>query len=138
MVACHVIVTRATIAALEKKRDRLLARIRAQSDVLKGSLAEVRLTCGREGCRCRKEKEGRHVAYHFSYRVGGKARSICVRKSWLPEFQQRHAAWLELKRILEELTEVLIELYRAQPRAEKRPEKGKRPWKEAIASAKKR
>jgi len=49
----------------------------------KGSLAEVRKTCGKKGCRKCASGE-KHPAWLFMYRLDGKAYSMHVPKSMVP------------------------------------------------------
>ena len=53
------------------------------ADAVKGSLTEVRKTCGKKGCRKCASGE-RHPAWLFMYRLDGKAHSMHVPKSMVP------------------------------------------------------
>ena len=55
--------------------------------VARGSLALVRKTCGKPGCRACKSGE-RHPAWLFVYRVGGKQRSRHVPAALAPLMRQ--------------------------------------------------
>ncbi len=122
VISCHYIMTRKAVRKLQDKKSRLLAKLRSAPEVMKGSLAQVHITCGRKGCRC--ETGQRHAAHHFSYRIKGKSRSVCVPKQFVQEVRRRHAAWLELKRILEELSDVEVALFQAKMEQHRAAQKG--------------
>lgn len=112
---------------LKKEAAGLKGRIRRMPDILKGSLAEVLLTCGKSGCRCQEGRRHRHRAYRFCYRVAGRTRSVSVPKAWVEEARKRHAAWLRLKSWLEELTHLEIQRFQADPKRQKTTKSRKNP-----------
>jgi len=123
MVSCHNIMTRQHITSLKRREKQLLRAIRDSPQVMRGSFAVVHLTCGKKGCRC--QSGDRHEAYRFSYRVQGRSRSVSVPKRWAHQIEQRHEAWMALKAVLEELTDVQVQIFQAEMKMDrKRRKKG--------------
>lgn len=91
--------------------------------MLKGSLAEVELTCGTPGCRCHKNGP-KHKGYYFSYRRSGRSNTIYVPKAALDDARKAHANWLKLKGILEELTALEVRRVRQRKTSPGRARKG--------------
>ena len=104
------------------RRRELLRQLGATGPVLKGSLAEVELTCGTPSCRCHKGGP-KHKGWYFSYRAGGRSHTVYIPKGVVPEAQRAHANWLKLKTLLEELTVLHVEELREKARQAKRREK---------------
>ncbi|OGV32501.1 MAG: hypothetical protein A2020_11955 [Lentisphaerae bacterium GWF2_45_14] len=69
---------------MQRKKEKDQADSASQTaPAVKGSLTEVRKTCGKK--RCRKCASGeRHPAWLFMYRLDGKAHSMHVPKSMVP------------------------------------------------------
>jgi hypothetical protein len=96
--------------------ERFLEQIRRLLPLLKGSLAEVQLTCGTRTCRCHAEGP-KHRGYYLSYRLHGESRTVYVPQGALREVRRAHANWLTMKKALEEHTaRTVAELLRRTPR----------------------
>lgn len=72
--------------------------------LLKGSLAEVHLTCGTPTCRCHAEGP-KHRGYYLSYRLHGESRTAYVPQGAVGEVRRAHANWRAMKKLLEEHTQ---------------------------------
>jgi len=107
---------------LSKRRRQLLRRLRDLVPIMKGSLVELHPTCGTPSCRCHRAGP-KHSGHYFSYRAAGKSHTIYVPKSCLQAVRQAHAHWVELKRILEELTELEVKVLRENTASGRRPRK---------------
>jgi hypothetical protein len=97
---------------LEKRRDDLLAELRALGNLMRGSLVQTKVKCGRKGCIC--ESGEKHVKVHLSVNLHGRTRGCYVGQGreeaisvLLGEYQR---AW----KIIEDLTEVNLELLRGE------------------------
>ena len=110
------------IKSLQARRERLLDQICGIGPVVRGSLAQVRLTCGKPRCRCRRGE--RHPALYFSYRSGGRSKVVHVPGAMLREVREAHRNWLRLKRLLERLADVQVALWKEVYRERKEAEKG--------------
>jgi len=97
---------------LEKRRDGLLAELRSLGNLMRGSLVQTRVKCGRKGCVC--ESGEKHVKVHLSVNLNGRTRGCYVGQgreeavsALLREYQR---AW----RIIGDLTELNLELLRGE------------------------
>jgi hypothetical protein len=95
---------------LAKKQQLLLGRIRALGPVLRGSVAEVHLTCGKKNCRCQRGL--RHRAFYLSYRFQGETRVVHLPAHRVAEAQEFQQNWRRLQHLLEELTDVQVALWK--------------------------
>ena len=108
---------------LSGKQRRLLSQMRQVDSVLKGSLAEVELTCGTPTCRCHR-KGPKHKGLYFSYRHAGTSHTVYVPKALAPQARQAYGNWLRLKKVLEELTELEVGTFRDSTQSARRARKG--------------
>jgi len=97
---------------LEKRRDALVAELRSLGNLMRGSLVQTKVRCGRKGCVC--ESGEKHVKVHLSVNLNGRTRGCYVGQSreetvsvLLREYQR---AW----RIIGDLTAVNLELLRGK------------------------
>ena|SRR2546428_2431820 len=95
---------------LEKRRDALIAEIQGLGNLMRGTLVQMKVRCGRKGCTC--ETGEKHEKVHLSVNLGGRTRGCYVGRGreetvagLLAEYQ---VAW----RIIQELTEVNLALLR--------------------------
>jgi hypothetical protein len=97
---------------LEKRRDDLLAELHCLGNLMRGSLVQTRVKCGRKGCAC--ESGEKHIKVHLSVNLNGRTRGCYVGQgrqeavsALLREYQR---AW----RIIGDLTEANLELLRGE------------------------
>lgn len=97
---------------LENRRDALLAELRSLGNLMRGSLVQTKVKCGRKGCVC--EAGEKHVKVHLSVNLNGRTRGCYVGQAreeavsaLLMEYQR---AW----KIISDLTEVNLELMRGE------------------------
>lgn len=94
------------------QRDRLVAALRRCGNVMRGSLVQVRVRCGQRRCVCGRGGP-RHPKEHLTVKLHGKTRTLYVNRDRRAEVQ----AWLEgyrhLRRLVEKLTEVNLQLLRS-------------------------
>jgi hypothetical protein len=97
---------------LEKRRDDLLAELHSLGNLMRGSLVQTRVKCGRKGCIC--ESGEKHIKVHLSVNLRGRTHGCYVGQAreaavsaLLREYQH---AW----RIIGDLTEVNLELLRGE------------------------
>lgn len=97
-------------ARLHKRRDQLLDRLRGLGNLMRGSLYTARIRCGSPACDCAKGLK--HEKVHLSVNIGGHTRNVYVGERRAEEVSaliaEYHRAW----RIIEELTQVNIDLIR--------------------------
>jgi hypothetical protein len=83
----------------------LMRKVAGMGAPFRGSLARVRLKCGKPNCRCARGE--RHEALYASYRFEGKTRVAHVPRAKAAEAARAAANWRRLKGLLEQLAEAL-------------------------------
>lgn len=95
---------------LEKRRDALIGQLRSVGNLMRGTLIQARVKCGRKGCVC--EAGEKHEKLHLSLNLHGRTRGCYVgegrREEVAPLIAEYRRAW----QIIEQLTEVNLELLR--------------------------
>jgi hypothetical protein len=94
---------------LEKRRDALLEQLRGIGNLMRGTLVQTKVRCGRKGCVC--ETGDKHVKIHLSLNLHGRTRGCYVggrQAAVAPLIHEYQRAW----NIIEQLTEVNLELIR--------------------------
>ena len=99
-------------ARLEKRRDILLEHLRGLGNLMRGSLYTAQVRCGSQSCECAKAKSQRHAKVHLSVNVGGHTRNVYVGESRADRVASLIVEYNRARRIIEELTEINIELLR--------------------------
>ncbi len=107
---------------LEKQRDALIEQLRGVGNLMRGSLVNTKVRCGRKGCVC--ETGEKHEKLHLSLKLHGRSKGCYVGRGreeavagLINEYQR---AW----HIIEQLTEINLELLRGDhPGGQKRNRK---------------
>jgi transposase len=95
---------------LEQRRDALLAELRTLGNLMRGSISEVGVRCGRSGCACAQGVKHRKV--HLSVNLHGRTRSCYLGREReavvAPLIAEYERAWC----LINELTAVNLALLR--------------------------
>lgn len=95
---------------LEQHRDALLAELRGLSNLMRGTISEVGVKCGRLGCACAQGVKHRKV--HLSVNLHGRTRSCYLGRERealvAPLITEYERAW----RLINDLTAVNLALLR--------------------------
>lgn len=96
-----------------------LNQLSTDKPILAASLAQITKHCGRQACHCR-QGGALHTAWHLTYKVKGKTRTVYVPVDLLDEVR----SWLQehkrLKTLLTEIHELTVGLIRTHAAATKR------------------
>ena len=96
---------------LIRRREKLLARLEGCADFVRGSINSVCAKCSRAGCICEKQTSRR--AYRLTYKDSRqKTRIVYVPRARLPEIRRKIANYSKLRKIIEELVETHIEMFK--------------------------
>jgi hypothetical protein len=96
---------------LIRKREKLLARLGGCTDFVRGSINSVCAKCNRAGCICEMRTSRR--AYRLTYKDSGqKTRIVYVPRVKLPEIRRKIGNYSKLRKIIEELVETNIEMFK--------------------------
>jgi hypothetical protein len=99
-------------ANLERRRDTLLARLRALPNLMRGSVYERPRKCGRPRCGCATSAGPKHRTRQLTVTLGGKTHTRYVRVDAVAQVQAQIASYHALWALVEELTAVNLELLR--------------------------
>jgi hypothetical protein len=101
---------------------RLLDARRAQlapgQPVLAATLTDVRKRCGQRACRCYHGQP--HLAWHLTYKVKGKTRTVYVPHDLLNEVRAWIAEHKRIKTQLDEIHQLTVALIRTHVQQRKR------------------
>ena len=114
--------SRSRLAALQNRRDALLEELRAMPNLTRGAVYEKNRKCGRATCHCATGGE-KHRTRLFSVILKGRTYSRYVRLEEFEEIQRQTAAYRRLREIVEDLTEVNLELLQQRRVAGRKPKR---------------
>jgi len=81
--------------------------------MIKGSLLERYLPCGKEGCKCKKGAP-HGPFYYLTYLESGKRRSIYIPKGKLEQVKKGMATYKRVKKIMAEIADINHRLLREE------------------------
>jgi hypothetical protein len=97
--------------ALLRKKETLLHRIADHSEFLRGSITNVCSTCNRAACICTGRPTGR--AYRLTYKdKQQKTRTVYISRAQLPEARRMLANYTKIRKLIDELFETNITLFK--------------------------
>ena len=97
-----------TLTDMLKKQKEIVRGMPRGHRIIKGSLVELKRTCGKPNCRCRKEEK--HVSLYLSQSKKGKTKMTYIpRKSekQIKEYVKRYKKYIK---ILDDLSELNIKI----------------------------
>ena len=98
-----------------RKRNTLVKKMLQTPDFVRGSITSVCSTCNRARCICKKESSRR--AYRLTYKSAGqKTRTVYVRRDRLPELRKMLDNYAQLQKLIEQLVEINIEIFKEKGR----------------------
>lgn len=95
-----------------KRRDALIDELRSIGNLMRGTLIQTRVKCGRKGCVC--ESGEKHEKLHLSLNLHGRTRGCYVGEARREEVAPLIAEYQRAWHIIEQLTEVNLELLRGE------------------------
>lgn len=95
-------------AVLERRRHRLAERLPGVSEIIRGSVVERRMRCGKSSCRCRTDPEAAHGPYRLLMTtVGrGRTRTLLLPAGEVARVRAAVARYKRVEALLEQLSEV--------------------------------
>lgn len=99
-----------------RKRQALAEKLAQYPDFVRGSVSSVCSTCNRARCICRKKSPSRK-AYRLTYKNRQQTtRTVYVRQEQLPKIRKMIANYAQVRKIIEQLVEANIEVFKAEAR----------------------
>lgn len=95
---------------LEQHRDTLLAELRGLGNLMRGTIGEVGVTCGRPGCACAQGVK--HRKRHLSVNLDGRTRSCYLGREREALVGPLLAEYARAWRLINDLTAVNLALLR--------------------------
>lgn len=93
---------------LERRRDALIQELHGLGNLMRGTLICARVKCGRKGCQC--ETGEKHEKVHLCLNFRGRTRNRYVGRVRQEEVAALVREYQRARRIIEDLTEVNLEL----------------------------
>jgi len=100
--------TRTSIPRAEARLYSHLRQLLTRPGVLRGSLVETRLKCGKSSCRCHKDKRRRHPAVYLGLKTNGKQQMIYVPMAWATRVRDWIEHYRRIRKVLEELCQACL------------------------------
>lgn len=98
-----------------KKRKDLLKKLAQAPEFVRGSITSVCSTCNRARCICSKKSS--RMAYRLTYKDSQqKTRSVYVKKDQLPRMRKMIDNYARLRKLIEQLVEVNIDVFKEESR----------------------
>lgn len=94
-------------------KDHFLQQLSQLWPAIKGSLAQIRKTCLRPGCKACARGD-KHPAFILSFTHGGKRRCMYVPKELVPVFERALQNGRQIETLLYELGPALLQQHRQQ------------------------
>jgi hypothetical protein len=94
------------------------ARLAPGKPVLAATLTQVRKRCSYPACRCHHGQP--HLAWHLTYKVQGKTRTVYVPKDLLDDVRSWLAEHKRLKVLLDEIHQLTVALVKTHAKQQKR------------------
>ena len=100
---------------LARKRNALFKKLDQYSEFVRGSISSVCATCNRARCICNKPSSRR--AYRLTYKDNQqKTRIVYVSRGQLPRIRKMIANYARVRKIIEQLVETNIKLFKEEAR----------------------
>jgi hypothetical protein len=107
---------------IEASRQRLQQQLRALCSVplMRGTVSEVRRSCGRKSCACARDPAARHPRKFLTVYLEGRTQGVHLRAEDLERVERAVAAYNELWDIVNELTACEVADLRREARERRR------------------
>lgn len=99
---------------LVRRRKRLLNKLHSIGTIIEGSLVETLTKCGKSYCRCAKGRG--HKVNLFTWKKSGKTKTLYVSKKIYKDVEKAWKSYVNLKKIIKDLSSVQIELFKLEGR----------------------
>ena len=99
---------------LEAKMSRLSRQMRQLGPLLKGSLIDRKIPCGKPNCRCRNG-EG-HPGLYLTYSLEGKTKTVYIPKKMAPRVRKWAQNYARFKALLEEMFQIQLKMIKEKCR----------------------
>ena len=109
---------------LEQEREALVEQLRGLGNLMRGTVIQVGVKCGRAGCGC--ERGEKHRKVHLSVNLGGRTRGCYLGREREPLVAPLIAEYQRAWRVINALTTVNLALVRGTHPGGRARRKGRR------------
>lgn len=95
--------TRSSVSDAERRWRSRIAQMAHSQRWMRGTLSPRQGRCGKPNCRCARGEL--HSSLYLVQSHQGKARQLCVPKSWEERVRQAVSGYQEMQRLIEEVSE---------------------------------
>lgn len=95
--------------------------------LMRGSLVEARIRCGKSGCACARDPERRHLRKYLSVHLEGRTMTLHVRPEDEPAIRQALDAYRELWEVINGLMACEVDQLRHAARKRRKAARGRKP-----------
>jgi len=99
-------------AKLQRKKKQLAAELKKIGPVMRGSIVELKMTCGNKKCKCYQDKKYKHPAKYFSANINKKTKLIYLGNKRIELAKKYNENYLKLWDIINQMTEINMELFK--------------------------
>ena len=96
--------SRTGFPAKERALYSTLRRLLGQPGLLRGTLVEMRRTCGTAGCGCATDRTRRHRSLYLALSLNGQRRMLYIPAAWEARVREWAARYREVREVLEQIT----------------------------------
>jgi hypothetical protein len=105
---------------IRRMLDARLKLLSSDKPILAASLVQIDKRCGRQACHCQQEGGTPHTAWHLTFKVKGKTRTVYVPLNLLDEVRSWVDEHKRIKAVLSEIHDLTVALVRTHAQASKR------------------
>lgn len=93
---------------LDQKVSRIRRQMRQLGPLLKGTLTDREIPCGKPNCRCKKGQG--HPGLYLTYSLKGKTKTVYISKKMAPKVRKWAKNYAQFKRLLEEIFQIQLKI----------------------------
>lgn len=107
--------SRGCLSAKERQAVSRIHKLLNEPGLLRASLVQMKRSCGRDYCRCRKSKKNWHGSWYVVQRHKGKPRMKFIPVELEEKVRDRISRYHEIKDLLNEISDVYWETLKKKP-----------------------
>ena len=104
---------------LLKKKIKLLSKIKALNNFMRGTVYLSKRKCSNPNCKCHQDKNKLHKSFVLSFTADGKTHILSLRKEQADEIRKLTQNWKDLKELISKLTYINIQIIKLRKKINK-------------------
>jgi hypothetical protein len=94
---------RTALSGAQRAQYSRLRTLLREPGLIRGTLVEMRRTCGKPSCRCRTQPAARHRALYLGLSLNGKHRTVYIPAEWETRVREWVSRYSEVRQLLEQI-----------------------------------